>query len=1454
MSKEIRNNVFNDGLTTDSSVYATPDNVYTYAENVTFISHNGNELILQNEKGTELRAKLKDNYLPIAWKTYGNVCYIISAEVSEGKFTGRGEIGSFPSPDYDNYVLESCIGGDGINNCSRRGKMTNDYRPFKNYKEGDNKIGDYGDFNTDLFNFKETNPCEIVSVQPSYDGSVNVIFTDFYNRPKLINSGFSVLPNEEYLIVNRLGTTDDNKYKASDFEGNLNHIITSNKLGWIEFVGQENTGRLPAGNYVYYIRYSTRDGNLTDIICQSFSIPVFFGNTVADIRGGLPNELTNKSNQLIFHNVDPNYYALKIYFTYSSGQDVEPQPSLFEIEQEIIISGRTEIEYTHRGTEVSRQININELSTLTSNIYTYRTGAELQGRLFVGNIKTSGYDYNELKSFANNITVEFEEKRLGVKGATNDNQVNDLYEPITTGAGFDGYPSGYANPKNVHDRLGYWPGEPYMFGIEFMFKNGSRSPIFPVRGIDNIFNDASYSMVDLSGDKDYVEENNYENVRGIYRFPLRSYLNKILDNGSVGIIHPVFNIPDLTDYVRENTVGFRIHRAKQRKRDAISSGIIINTFIVPENDYVDTNYKEMGNGDGGGELTTYNNIPDQSKRGYSELNSKFIPAPEYILESAGIYKAVQKPNGRQINRTNTVYSYSVEAVKFIMNGNNYVRDLNNAYYPQNLNIPKYLNKRYAFISPDFMAEKAIFSQRLSGKDKGLMVYENCVFVYSVTQPNIAGSANMNSVNDFESGMEKGDFEPLPSMFSLYKQVDSNFRSLVIKRAELEFIEKDSSTITKNRFTGRALFQAFNKIMFATTGNRVRQGAYSYHPLSYNDYVAITIDTDNENLLTAFNQYDNNFYSSRVGNAESGFFIASRSDVPTEEYEMFGASVKRTRKVVAAHCNIYPRFGPIDGQALIDTHLPESEDYTPITHWTYWNQEIASENKASGQSKILNDGKIEGWNGDNFVSITFRKLYRNQLDPLVNDGNLSRYVKIGPTISFASDSNVNINIRNQQIFSVTEGIREWAPYYTKQNPTYENIEWTGNKNTWRQYQLLESEFYNTGYSRVKGDIISKSLGNRIPFIQTDFSTRIQYSDLFVSKSFDNGYRRFSGLNYRDYPNHVGDIVAIRPFNGQGLVVVFSNGVALLPINQRIAQTGDSAGAVFFQSAGVLPPEGAVNYLSEIYGSKWQFSVVNSDNTVYGVDIDRAKIWRIGGNQLELISDLRVQKFLREINEQFINKPEIYNVRQIRSHYDTFKQNIWFSFLSDDVKKTIVYNEMPIGRWLTFKSICPDMMFSIRDEVYSIKDSNIYQHYVSDKYSYYYDEQHDFVIEFVTSLDAQTQVIIDNLIIISNHVYPEKIEYTTDAGTYIQTIRPRNVVEKGSKPFYQEPSNSLFAYDAIYKEDKMYITVIKDESDTRKLSNFINRRIRDKYCKIKITYKTDQYLYIKNIMTLMRRSDA
>jgi len=73
-------------------------------------------------------------------------------------------------------------------------------------------------------------------------------------------------------------------------------------------------------------------------------------------------------------------------------------------------------------------------------------------------------------------------------------------------------------------------------------------------------------------------------------------------------------------------------------------------------------------------------------------------------------------------------------------------------------------------------------------------------------------------------------------------------------------------------------------------------------------------------------------------------------------------------------------------------------------------------------------------------------------------------------------------------------------------------------------LPESDVINNG--------ISKSLGDRyyfeipdVPFIKTNFATRIYYSNLLQNSVFTNGNRVFESKNYLDYTREYGSLVKI-----------------------------------------------------------------------------------------------------------------------------------------------------------------------------------------------------------------------------------------------------------------------------------------------------------------------------------------
>jgi hypothetical protein len=57
-----------------------------------------------------------------------------------------------------------------------------------------------------------------IEIQPSYDGSVNLILNDDKNIPRLINSRFSVREKDTYEIVDRIGENDTNIYNSKTFD------------------------------------------------------------------------------------------------------------------------------------------------------------------------------------------------------------------------------------------------------------------------------------------------------------------------------------------------------------------------------------------------------------------------------------------------------------------------------------------------------------------------------------------------------------------------------------------------------------------------------------------------------------------------------------------------------------------------------------------------------------------------------------------------------------------------------------------------------------------------------------------------------------------------------------------------------------------------------------------------------------------------------------------------------------------------------------------------------------------------------------------------------------------------------------------------------------------------------------------------------------------------------------
>lgn len=90
-------NTFQKGLNTDSHPMAQGNDSLTDALNATFVTMNGNEIILQNDMGNRRidNAFLPSGYQPVGMKEYGGIIYV----AAYNPITNKSQIGSFPSPE-----------------------------------------------------------------------------------------------------------------------------------------------------------------------------------------------------------------------------------------------------------------------------------------------------------------------------------------------------------------------------------------------------------------------------------------------------------------------------------------------------------------------------------------------------------------------------------------------------------------------------------------------------------------------------------------------------------------------------------------------------------------------------------------------------------------------------------------------------------------------------------------------------------------------------------------------------------------------------------------------------------------------------------------------------------------------------------------------------------------------------------------------------------------------------------------------------------------------------------------------------------------------------------------------------------------------------------------------------------------------------------------------------------
>ena len=427
-------------------------------------------------------------------------------------------------------------------------------------------------------------------------------------------------------------------------------------------------------------------------------------------------------------------------------------------------------------------------------------------------------------------------------------------------------------------------------------------------------------------------------------------------------------------------------------------------------------------------------------------------------------------------------------------------------------------------------------------------------------------------------------------------------------------------------------------------------------------------------------------------------------------------------------NIYiPGYSLSNMQTYFSSRYEDESAYYPIGDRIGFDA-LFSEFKTH-QRVVINEGKQESrfayyttyYRGDCYICNYTHRLNRNFQDPdapindtivdenswkenydienkennnKINRGDINA-IKLGSWITVKFCSSTNLSVRS------TDMSRPEEEGLTGLNRSFYPLQ---EKSVEGNYKIPESHVYNKGYTRTVGEKVAYILPD-VPYIKNRYDTRIAYSDISVGDAFKNGYRVFQLTHYRDYPRIYGGIMKMVELFGN-ILCIFEHGVALIPVNERAVAGEGSGGNVFINTSNVLPENPKM--LSDTYGTQWPESVIKTPYYVYGVDTVGKKIWRTNGTQFEIISDFRIQQFLnRNISLSERELTPIIGIRNVKSHYNAFKQDVMFTFYDnlhgfEEKVWNICYNEV-LQKWITFYSWIPSYSENI-DNIYFSFDRN------------------------------------------------------------------------------------------------------------------------------------------------------
>jgi len=1135
------------------------------------------------------------------------------------------EIGSFPSPYYNALT----------------GSLLKAYQPLQNLNGGA--------FITPRIKLSGNNYVD-VDIQPVYDGSVNIIYTDGELTPRIVNSGFAALGDSQYELINSKGGKDTNTYSDSTVEVATRLVQTEGFIPTVSIDSVNSSGgNLEVGMYKFLFKLSTIDGNDTGFIAETGSIPIFFGDTLGSIQGGALGDRTKKSLDITLRNVDSFFNHVVVYIDHASGVN-QKVGTLYKIDKQYLIpssssSKSSDVAMNISGFEGMQIVDRSILDTQKMPISSIKSVAQVQDRLFVANFTHEDIDYVKLFDVGTKILVapSFGLPRypmVNFMGAWPGNTDEDTsllnfsYKFLTTHltnfsavdwnlkdtnsmsdvmdiAGMQGH----HNPLFTERYAAYWPKETYVYNAVFVTHDNYETRPIPIIGGD-------YSSVESVGNGETMAELILEEYIGLpQKFTGDMSTNWMASNKSGSNVN--FNklgVCRFPNQVKSNTVfypsfkfsidqlneaypgfinkfkGFFFTRA-ERRQDVIMQGFVGPVLATLTDKVI---YRDED--------------PDAYVPKKENAIDEFTACIPALYKGYGILayeypKALNDGIGWGIG-----YEHHAGAFVTVMDGSS-KEDYTDNYSPET----SWGIYRNWFKSGDMFADFKQAASDFNGKTYGL------VMIAEIAEESYTTFKEESNISPYVTTLGNIAKDDKPVINYLLQAIKSNALGApdagTTFKVTPNFLPYGVSSKSAGGFSSLIPFRSLTQIV--TNGvDPDKQKIFTYLTGEFSEYVGLSRKPD---------QKDN-----------------FKSSLPDGVY------------------NIYPNVdGAIDAKTL-QTIYGYNEDKPHIAITPRY-----SFNDFNGN----NDFTIYASRGDCFVTTTIHNIAKSlsavsgtptsnkktfkSLEEGSSEPNSYRGSDASMALMVTHASNFLNYARHNEVIDEKEailygGARTFLPL----SGNADNI--LATHHTTKGH---ETTAFNLGFA---DNFLGKkfySISGASPYYLKKGSNTVAFSNAISRQSFYNAYRTFILGDSKNYSSDMGEIQKLVEFRNN-LLIVHSHGVSRLGINTKALVGGESGEEIYATSGDILPDKPVS--ISTDFGSKWARSVHRTDNFVYGIDVDRGKIWRTTGEEgsMEIISDNIIESLLKGFLFEMKGQTEIPGERYVATFSIPHKKEVIFSIYNKE----------------------------------------------------------------------------------------------------------------------------------------------------------------------------------------------